>query len=272
MRKGIDKVQLRRCIGLALWCCLGQVAPAQLPCRYELSYVAAPPCSPLVASPTRGMALNNQDLPTVVGYFTPCLFSPDQAFHWQGEGALTVMTLPPGATFARAFDINDSIQANGIGQIVGQIDYEGFLWQNETWTMLPCLEGDNMCSADAVNDGGIAVGGSTNISTGPYRAIYWQDGVATALKLPIGPSSVATDISNSGAIVGWMGDSTATNAHSFIWQDGVVTDLGVIPGGYSCVPNAVNSHGDVVGVGSVDNLGGEPIGFGLLYAEGHLNA
>ena len=98
------------------------------------------------------------------------------------------------------------------------------------WTIrvLPTLPGGGLCTAQALNVTGEAVGFAFN-AAGSQRAVFWNKAGAIT-EIPTSAISgrhyAAYDINDLGWVVGKMGTSTSA-AHAFKWRIGTsVTDLG----------------------------------------------
>ncbi|HET8661504.1 MAG TPA: hypothetical protein VFM55_21220 [Micromonosporaceae bacterium] len=106
------------------------------------------------------------------------------------------------------------------------------------------------CSqANAINDRGDVVGGSS-LSPHSHHAVLWRNGRMTDLgTLSDGRFSTATDINNHGDIVG-VSDVGAASTHAVLWRGGQAIDLGTLGGSYSHA-TAVNDAGEVVGYSTV---------------------
>lgn len=107
--------------------------------------------------------------------------------------------------------------------------------------------GDSDCFAYALNDSGVAIGGSRS-GTNNYheRSFEYANGIETPLgALSGGTYSTAEGINQAGQICGW---SESANGHrAFLWQQGSMQDLGVLPGDVASEAFGINDEGDVVG-------------------------
>lgn len=163
--------------------------------------------------------------------------------------------------------------ANNLAQVVGtaenntldltcpgaELQAKPVLWDNGTIRELPTFPGDPDGSASAINDSGIAVGGSGDCATGgtfSLHALLWQYGKATNLGSLGGPLyNVALGVNNQGQVTGGSdlpGDTNlftgpVSTAHAFLWQKGVMTDLGTLPGDAQSFGLGINNKGQVVG-------------------------
>ncbi|HEX8755305.1 MAG TPA: hypothetical protein VF745_03110 [Steroidobacteraceae bacterium] len=165
-----------------------------------------------------------------------------------------------------------AVAANDNGIILGDYGDSGspgsaaLTWSAPGYaeTVLPGLRCDNcarlMISANAINDGGTAVGQSqsaiydngTFVSGGLF-AVQWQSGTATSLgSLQDSGTSAAYGINNNGDVVGSsrVGQASGAPSHAFLYHQGTMMDLGVLSGDANSSADCINDSGQAVGVSS----------------------
>lgn len=150
---------------------------------------------------------------------------------------------------------------NNRGWIVGWGEYRAFLWRNGRVTTLGTLShvpAGNRSGAEAINDRGQIVGGSTiNRRVGVYflqHAFLWQSGKMRDLgALPGDRWSQATGINNKGQVVGLSRKVTTEEdvrepgrERAFVWGKGGMTDLKTL-GGLRSFAAGINNRGQIVG-------------------------
>jgi probable HAF family extracellular repeat protein len=126
------------------------------------------------------------------------------------------------ACWINGFGVNDARQAVGT-------DCNGALfWASPAAApvYLPVPSGHGKAVAYDINDAGVVVGKSTNLSTGKRRACRWlPDGSGGFTHEDLGDlgggESEARSINNEGRIAGWSSASTAGNSmRAFLWTAG----------------------------------------------------
>jgi len=145
-----------------------------------------------------------------------------------------------------------------------QYQTEPVIWENGVPQQLPTVAGDPDGFVNAINDQGLAVGGSGQCrclfcSASGLHAVLWQNGLPTDLgNLGGALFSQAQDINARGQAIGASdlpGDTNFfagpfINFHAFLWQQGVLTDLGTLPGDTVSYPNSIDNKGQIAGQGS----------------------
>jgi probable HAF family extracellular repeat protein len=124
---------------------------------------------------------------------------------------------------------SNATDVNNMGQVVGSsllLDGQrrAFLWEKGTMTDIGTL-GGNYSSANAINDRGQIIGGSSTTSVPGLaysHAFLWERGEMTDLGTGQGPYSVGNGISNTGTVVGEGFISGTTFNRAFV-------DLGIGP-------------------------------------------
>lgn len=116
-----------------------------------------------------------------------------------------------------------------------------------TITALATPAGTAYCTAETVNDNGVAAGHCSNslsISTG--HAVRWApDGTATDLgTLPGDVASSALKINRDGTIVGWSRSPISGNRAVRRNSDGSISELPSLPGGATGSAEGINDSGD----------------------------
>jgi uncharacterized membrane protein len=218
----------------------------QIPCRYEVTVIQAPPCPFFGPPPTIATGLNEQGHVTGFAYdcFTSGIYRP---FIWTPEGGFQYIPLPPGILWATPADINDH------GVIVGQyervgVGRRGFVYDRGVWTELPPPFPQGTSGASAINDAGVVCGTrSVGPAFTPYNAFVWsRDMGFTDLGVMMGPNSWAGDVSELGRVVGGTG-GLITNQSGYMWQHGRTTLLPLPEPGTFTQANAVSKTGFITG-------------------------
>ncbi len=169
--------------------------------------------------------------------------------YWNASGQHSVLpTLPGGAGFAHAYDINNA------GVIVGDsrdtnFDVHGIVWNRTTLARDLGFMGAayswfyDFSSARGINDLGDIVGEA--VIGQDYHAFLWRNGSYTDLGL-----GSALDINNNGLILG-----RAAGGLPVTWNNGIRTNLTALSGGIAYATYSVhdlNNNGDIVGFSTVD--------------------
>jgi probable HAF family extracellular repeat protein len=224
------------------------------------------------ASTNCGTAPNCKNEATAL--FDPNAFwgwnKPTRAFLWQdGQNGPTIKDLETlGGSDAAAIFINDNIQNNGVGQIVGEsyinaapsaycsqigaaLTTGAFLWQNNgPMQNLGSFGGTCTYPLD-LNDLGQVVGLSTEKGDRVQDAFYWDGSLHKLPNANGGPRASGVALNNLGVAVGWAslaGD--VLPAHAALWMNSTsaMTDLGTVAGDACSFAFAVNLSGQVVGI------------------------
>lgn len=156
----------------------------------------------------------------------------------------------PGQQSA-ANDIND------VGQIVGTIKQadgtsQGFVWQNDSLTMLTGLGGTTKCEPRLIDNTGRIIGQSWDNSSQTNKTVVWQNGICQPLAAPPGYSDPSvTSISSNGWMLGSL--TLGDQRKSAMWRDGETTLLSSLPEPYAFMTStrAVNNAGLAVGSATV---------------------
>jgi probable HAF family extracellular repeat protein len=184
------------------------------------------------------------------------------AFQWQNG----VMSPLPGLGGNNSY----ATGSNRSGRIVGWaetptidsnclapqvFDWHGALWKDGQIQALRPIPGDTMSGALAINDLGVAAGGSGDCGSPGVQgfalsthAVIWREGSPIDLgSLGGRMNNVATAINNLGQVAGFSDLPGDAIAHAFLWQDGVMTDLGTLPGDTFSVAWSIGEGGQVLG-------------------------
>ncbi len=179
------------------------------------------------------------DLGSVVGYCsvgtqtsTGSWTSATSAFLCKG-GVTSTLAYLGGISYAEGINIHDQVVGYW-NKNAGWSDNKAFLWDGNTVTWLPMLDGATSSLAWAINDSGAIVGQCGG------RPVIWENGGVRALATSSTMSGNAFDINNRGQIVGYVGGT------GYIWDGDTTYDLG-----NGNVPYAINDHGVAVGGSSV---------------------
>jgi probable HAF family extracellular repeat protein len=190
------------------------------------------PGFPSTGSYSEAWGLNNAG--HVVGYAYRPLFGPDHA--WYFDGTTNTDITPAGQfSFARGTDLNNLEVASGIRiQTGGGSDgFEAAIWSMANgWTELGVLPGTTESEAWALNDSGVVVGRSFDVSIPDYRGFAYVNGSLIDLSQVPGAAAPITEaiaVNNAGKII--------ANADS---QSGVSSYI-LTPAGASCYANCDGS-------------------------------
>jgi len=105
--------------------------------------------------------------------------------------------------------------------------------------------GRDFSLAESINDAGIAVGYSRDVS-GRTAVIWENDQLIDLGNLVGGSESAANDINENNQIIGFRDAGGAR--HGFYWDNGKFVDLGFLIGGANrSNARGINDHGEVVG-------------------------
>ena len=131
------------------------------------------------------------------------------------------------------------VAINNLGQVVGELDDRGVIWDGSSITEVPLFPWD-------INDLGQVVGSDVT-ATGDVHALLWDGTLLQDLGTLGGGRSYANGINNLGQVVG--SSLTAPGAwHAFFW-DGTMHDLG------PSSADAINDLGEVVGTDWLNGTG-----------------
>jgi probable HAF family extracellular repeat protein len=136
-------------------------------------------------------------------------------FIWSQATGIQPLTPPAG------FEGNSAAGINSAGQVVGQYMATSggkprpFLYSGGTWTDLGTLPGDDQGFATGINEAGVVVGISTNVTfpSGTSHAVRWTTaGGVVALSSLIPPSpaialTAASNVTNQGLVAATAGFS-----------------------------------------------------------------
>ena len=115
---------------------------------------------------------------------------------------------------------------------------------------LGALPGFPHSSATAINNSGVVVGYTWNLTLTGWHAFQWTaaGGLVDLGTLPGGSSSFATAVNAIGTVVGWASTS-AGDIHAVLWSaSGAIQDLGTLPFDVRSSASAIDDAGRVVGV------------------------
>jgi probable HAF family extracellular repeat protein len=190
------------------------------------------------------------------------------AFVWQNGTMTALPTL--GGNNGTANYINNHNQVAGLAENTtldstcpsSEYQAEPVIWNKDVPQQLPTVSGDPDGAVNAINNQGVAVGGSGDCATSgtfSLHALLWQNGSATNLGSLGGTLfSDAFNVNDRGVVVGssdLAGDTNFwafpfINNHAFLWRNGALTDLGTLPGDPSSFAFSINNMGQIVGQGS----------------------
>ncbi|MGA2061155.1 MAG: PEP-CTERM sorting domain-containing protein [Thermoguttaceae bacterium] len=167
---------------------------------------------------------------------------------------------------------------NNLGQVVGTVGYDAFLYDSGTMTNLGTVCRTQMpyypaSVATAINDSGQIVGYAQNTDGGCCAFLY-SNGTVTSLHAPNNVLTWANDI-NAGGQAAITASTTIPDwsdgyNYGFIYNssNGTWTNLGTLPGGLNCDAIAINTAGQVAGDADLD---GNRTFVPAIYSSGTLN-
>ena len=162
---------------------------------------------------------------------------------------------------ARAVAINNQRQI--LLQASDGQSSNSYVWSSGSTTPIPTL-GFRSFVANAINDGGDAVGGMSNDGDTGVAFLYHNSITAALTSLAGDTSENALAINNVGNIVG-IGTDASGNSRALLWEDGMVIDLNALlpaNSGWSLgKATAISDDGVIVGEGAFN---GQEMGFELL--------
>jgi uncharacterized membrane protein len=132
------------------------------------------------------------------------------------EGRFT--TIPGDIGQVNPWAINDA--GTVVGDFLSDSKSGCFVYQDNALTEWPDL-GGRFCSADAINDKGVAVG-SVGLPDDRWHAVKWENGVLTDL-LPDSYKSWAVGINNRGQIVGQIKFDDPVSEKAFLYEGNKLT-------------------------------------------------
>lgn len=164
------------------------------------------------------------------------------AFLWENSTMIDLGTADGNfRDYIVANAINDSGQVVGVG-FTGATQ-RGFLWHNNTMTILPSLWIGSTSAEDINNQGSVV--GSSQVFPGDNHAFLYKNGEMMDLGTLGGRNSFAYAINDDEVIVG-SSETSSGETHATIWQNGQIIDLGTLGGNYA-LARGINNWGHVVG-------------------------
>jgi len=170
-------------------------------------------------------------------------------------------------------DISTATAINASGEVGGwdQLGHDtAAIWLNGKETVLGLLPGDLFSSVRAINNAGVVVGASDNLTTISH-AFIWTGGTMTQLPgLSSSGWTQAAAINNQGIVAGTSSAADGT-AHAVIWVNDALIDLNsYLPANSGWVLSSatgINDHDQIVGTGTYNgtqtafylDLGGTPV-------------
>ena len=137
-----------------------------------------------------------------------------------------------------------AVGANSLGQVVGWIGNDGFLWTNGNKVLITSPLA-TVVNPKVVNNAGQVAGEFDHVD-GDRRAFSWTAAGGFKDIGSLGGSQITvTDITETGLVVG-QADTVDGNTHAFSWKVGNMKDLGTLGGSFS-IATAANDAGTIVG-------------------------
>lgn len=171
----------------------------------------------------------------------------EHAVRWGQGGIMDLGTLGGQHSYSKAINARGEIAGWSYDVMFNQY---GFLYSGGVMLPLVPLAGSFTCSAEAINNRGVAAGRSYLGGIGaPYHAVTWQSGSVLDLGTLIGATgfSEARDINDLGDVVGTSSVTGGGTLHAAIWSATGITDLGVLPGMSLSEGHGMNDLGEAVG-------------------------
>jgi probable HAF family extracellular repeat protein len=164
-----------------------------------------------------------------------------------------------GGTYGYTIALNNSGQAAGISNLVGDLAFHPFLWSNGTLTDLGTF-GGTMGNPNYMNDAGEVVGQANYPGDVIHHAFLWKDGVLRDLGT-LDKCSTAYGINSKDQVVGASGDC-GIGVHAFLWEKGKMMDLTkLIPPGVELVEAiGINDRGEIACEGRITGPSGADSG------------
>jgi probable HAF family extracellular repeat protein len=171
---------------------------------------------------------------------------------WSGNQPRDLGLLGQG-DYSAARDINDKNDVVGEANLIPNGKPEAFLWHTGKMQLLPRLPGGTICSAQAINNGGL-ITGSCDLPNGTAHAVMWRKGSVEDLGT-LGDDdapSTALDINAQAQVVG-TSEATSDHLRAFLWEKGKMINLNQrIPphsGWLLLVASRINDKGEILGRG-----------------------
>jgi probable HAF family extracellular repeat protein len=216
-----------------------------------------------------------------------------RAFKWE-DGDVTDLGALPGdknCSVAASINVNGEIAGRSeidvVDPLFGWKEFRAVVWKDQEIRNLGTL-GGNYSQADAINNRGQVVGGTTNAIPDPFsllyqlvgspdgtqtRAFLWEEGHIQDLGTLGGPDAEAFFVNEYGHVFGISYTNSTPNpvtglptTHPFIWtQENGMKDLGSLGGAkgwVDCECGGFNNRGQAVGL---SNLAGDQIADPFLW-------
>jgi probable HAF family extracellular repeat protein len=183
------------------------------------------------------------------------LLPTQNPFLWEEGRMIDLGTL--GGDFGDVAGINNSGQVAGISDVVGDLTYHAFLWDQESGMKDLGTLGGTFSQADALTEAGEVVGGSTTLNDQGFDAFLWKDGVMTDLGILPGDCATGAYAVNSKEQI--VGDSFLCDGSTrpFLWESGQMIslqDFVPLASGFRLgEPSSINDRGEIAGYGFLSN-------------------
>jgi probable HAF family extracellular repeat protein len=174
---------------------------------------------------------------------------------WKGKQPRDLGLLGQG-DYSSARDINDKDDIVGEANLTPNGKPKAFLWHANVMKQLPDLPGGSLCSGQAINNKGAAVG-FCDLPSGRAHGVLWKNGAVTDLGALGDEDATSTplDINASEQIVGCSTPDDKLRA--FLWEKGKMIDLNkaIVPhsGWTLLVASRINDRGEILGRGYYQN-------------------
>ncbi|MBA4293672.1 hypothetical protein C0431_11975 [bacterium] len=181
---------------------------------------------------TSTFAINESN--TIVGSSrTTTSSGSETAVLWNSGGIVNLATTGfVSGQASRAVAINNSNLIVGVGRLTGDTSNQALVFNGSGGaSRLSLLSGTDRGEARGLNNTGMIIGVSSNLTADTRRATLWMNSSSTGVELlrPTGftSSSVANDINELGIVVG-NSSPDGSETRAVVWENGIGYDLNTL--------------------------------------------
>lgn len=197
---------------------------------------------------------------TIVGSSrTTTSSSSDTAVLWNSGGIVNLATTGfASGNASRALAINNSNLIVGLGRLTGDTANQPLLFDGSGGaTRLSLLAGNDRGEARGLNQSGMIVGTTSNLTADTRRAALWMNSSSAPIELlrPTGfnSSAVAFTLNEAGVVVG-TSSPDGSESRAVVWENGIGYDLNTLlvnpdPSVLLRVGEQINNQGWIVATG-----------------------